>query len=154
METVCRFYRTKWQPTSRRKLSSIIWSSQKWKASIASSTLWSVYSMINHKCQLLYGLKWQKFPRLTMLLKSYEATCQRKVASTFTKGGIKRYLEASPDKNEQLKALHESSQNSVLFRWTTLCRFSFNQNWRCWIWWCCISRSGWLTMSQNKESNK
>ena len=69
---------------------------------LASSTLWSVYSMLNHKYQLLYGLKLQKYPRITMLLKSYEAGYQRKVASSFTKEEIKRYLETSPNTNEHL----------------------------------------------------
>ena len=49
---------------------------------LASSTLWSVYSMLNNKFQLNFGEKLQKFPRLTMLLKSYEAGYVRKTAST------------------------------------------------------------------------
>ena len=39
----------------------------------ASSTIWSLYSMINHKFQLLYGKKLQVFPRINILLKSFEA---------------------------------------------------------------------------------
>ena len=37
----------------------------------ASSSIWSYYSMLNNKHQILYGEKLQKYPRITMLLKSY-----------------------------------------------------------------------------------
>ena len=38
----------------------------------AANTLWTVYSMLNNKMQLLFGEKLQIHPRLTILLKSYE----------------------------------------------------------------------------------
>ena len=52
---------------------------------MASITLWSVYSMINYTYQMKTGCKLQMFPRLTVLLKSYEANYTRKKASVFTK---------------------------------------------------------------------
>lgn len=66
----------------------------------ASSTIWSVYSMINHKFQLVYGKKLQVYPRITMLLKSFEAGYVRKTASIFSKDEIKRFLTTAPDSGE------------------------------------------------------
>lgn len=66
----------------------------------ASSSLWCKYSMINHKYQVLYGHKLQKFPRLTLLLKKFEAGYQRKTASVFTKEEIMRFLETAPNNGE------------------------------------------------------
>ena len=57
---------------------------------LASSTLWSTYSMLNHKFQLLFGKKLQTYYRVTMLLKSFEAGYVRKKAQVFTKDEIKR----------------------------------------------------------------
>ena len=68
----------------------------------ASSTLWSVYSMINNKFQLSFGEKLQKFPRLTMLLKSFESGYIRKTASTFTKEEILSFLKDVPNTSEYI----------------------------------------------------
>ena len=51
----------------------------------ASSTLWTIYSMLNNKLQLNFGFKLQKFPRITLLLKLYEAGDTRKKAKEFLK---------------------------------------------------------------------
>ena len=59
---------------------------------MASSTLWSVYSMVNYTYQMKTGCKLQMFPRLTMLLKSYEANYTRKKASVFTKDFLSIYF--------------------------------------------------------------
>ena len=63
----------------------------------ASSTLWSIYSMTNNKFQLNFGEKLQKFPRLTMLLKSFEAGYIRRTASVFTKEEILSFLKDAPN---------------------------------------------------------
>ena len=47
----------------------------------APSTTWSIFSMLNHKFQLLFGKKLQIYPRITMLLKLFEAGYVRKKAS-------------------------------------------------------------------------
>ena len=49
----------------------------------AASTLWSIYSMLNYKLQLLFGEKMQQYPRITLQLKSFEAGYIRKTANTF-----------------------------------------------------------------------
>ena len=66
----------------------------------ASSSLWSKYSMINHKYQTLYGHKLQKFPRVTLLLKKFEAGYKRKTASVFTKEQIMQFLNDAPNDGE------------------------------------------------------
>ena len=66
----------------------------------ASSSLWSKYSMINHKYQTLHGHKLQKFPRVTLLLKKFEAGYKRKKASIFTKDHIMQFLNDAPDDGE------------------------------------------------------
>ena len=58
----------------------------------APTSLWTFYSMINNKFQGLYGEKLQKFPSLTLLLKSFEAGHQRKTSKFFTKEEIDTYL--------------------------------------------------------------
>lgn len=70
--------------------------------SFQCSTLWSIYSMLNHKYQSLYGYKLQMFPRVTMQLKSYEAGYQRKSAKSFGKEEIFRFLEKAPDYGEHI----------------------------------------------------
>lgn len=67
---------------------------------LSSSTLWSIYSMTNHHYQLKFGQKLQMFPRLTMLLKSFEAGYSRKSAAIFTKEEIKQFLSTAPDEGE------------------------------------------------------
>jgi len=57
-----------------------------------SSTIWSIYSLINSKTQLVYGMKLQKFPRVTMLPKSFEAGYQRKTAGCFSKEQLIHFL--------------------------------------------------------------
>ena len=59
-----------------------------------ASTIWTTYSMLNSIHQLNFGEKLQiTFPRLTQLLKSYNANYERKVASVFTIGKINQYLD-------------------------------------------------------------
>ena len=38
----------------------------------ASSSLWAKYSMVNYKMQTIHGIKLQSYPRLTILMKSFE----------------------------------------------------------------------------------
>lgn len=67
----------------------------------ASSTMWSIYSMLNHKTQLLFGKKLQTlYPRLTMLLKSFESGYVRKKSNIFTKDEINKFLTSAPDSGE------------------------------------------------------
>jgi len=57
-----------------------------------SSTMWSLYSMINFKYKLETGHKLQDHPVVTQLLKSYEHNYERKVAKIFTLDEIKTLL--------------------------------------------------------------
>ena len=57
-----------------------------------ASTLWSTYSMLNSIHQREFGEKLQMFPRVTQLLKSYNAEYERKVASVFDKKSVDEYL--------------------------------------------------------------
>ena len=59
---------------------------------LKASTIWSPYSMINAIYQREYGERLQNYPRVTQLLKSYNATYERKVASVFEKKEIDEYL--------------------------------------------------------------
>ena len=68
----------------------------------ASSTLWSQYSMLNHKVQILYGKKLQTMPRLTIQLKSYEAGYNRKSSSVFSFEDINKFLETAPNEDSFL----------------------------------------------------
>ena len=72
----------------------------KHQKNLASSTMWSIYSMLNHKMQMVYGQKLQKYPRLTALLKSYEANYVRKTAKVFSKEDFNRFLKDAPDEGE------------------------------------------------------
>ena len=56
--------------------------------------------MLNNKMQLLFGEKLQIHPRLTILLKSYEAGYVRKTAGQFSKEQIMSFLENAPDEDE------------------------------------------------------
>lgn len=44
----------------------------------AASTVWKVYSMLNHMYQHNYSTKLQEFPKLTQLIKSFCATIHAK----------------------------------------------------------------------------
>ena len=57
----------------------------------ASST-WTTYSMLNVMFQQEFGEKLQNYPRVTQLLKSYNADYVRKVASVHEKEHIDAYL--------------------------------------------------------------
>ena len=63
---------------------------------LKSSTLWCTYSKMNSMHQREYNERLQIYPRLTQLLKSYNATYERKVAKVFEKTVIENYL-ALPD---------------------------------------------------------
>ena len=54
------------------------------KKKLAPSSLWTVYSQLNRMVQLHHGFKLQRFPRITMLLKSAQVGYKRKVAKVFT----------------------------------------------------------------------
>ena len=69
---------------------------------LASSTLWSIYSMINHHYQLHFGQKLQMYPRLTMLLKSFEQGYIRKSAGVFSKEQVIRFLSTAPNEGEHV----------------------------------------------------
>ena len=58
--------------------------------------------MINNKYQAIYGERLQKFPRITMLLKSYENGHQRKTSKFFGKEQIDQYLTNAPDKGKHI----------------------------------------------------
>lgn len=64
---------------------------------LAASTIWSHYSMINHKYQTQTGQKLQMYPRITMLLKSFEAGYVRKSANIFSKNNMDEFLTKAPD---------------------------------------------------------
>lgn len=66
----------------------------------ASSSIWSHYSMLNNKYQLLYGEKLQKYPRITHILKSYEAGYVRKSSLFFTKQQVLEFLKNAPNTGE------------------------------------------------------
>ena len=66
----------------------------------ASSSIWSHYSMLNNMHQTLYGEKLQKYPRITHILKSYEAGYVRKSSLFFTKQQIMEFLKNAPNTGE------------------------------------------------------
>lgn len=66
------------------------------------STLWTIYSMLNYKHQALYGKKLQMYPRITVLLKSYESGYNRKAAQAFTSVEIESFLTTAPNEGEYL----------------------------------------------------
>ena len=55
---------------------------------LKASSLWNTYSMLNAMLQREFGEKLQIYPRVTQLLKSYNANYTRKVASVFEKEQI------------------------------------------------------------------
>lgn len=60
---------------------------------LKSTTIWSIYSMLNSVHQLLFAEKMQVvYPRLTNLLKSYNNTHERKVANVFDRQEITNFL--------------------------------------------------------------
>ena len=46
----------------------------------SSSTMWTLYSMVNSVCKGKYGSCLQKHPRITSLLKSYDTDVKKKAA--------------------------------------------------------------------------
>lgn len=60
----------------------------------ASSSMWTVFSMINSTCKAKYGLNLQTFPRITTLLKSYDIDIKKK-ALTFTSEDIEQFINNS-----------------------------------------------------------
>ena len=59
----------------------------------SSSTLWTVYSMLNSVCKGKYSERLQKFPRITALLKSYNKDCKKK-AAVFEDGDLEKFVGA------------------------------------------------------------
>ena len=62
-----------------------------------SSTLWNTYAKLNSCCRRKYGKSLQSWPRLKLMLKTYEHGYVRKTASIFTQAQIKQALQI--DKN-------------------------------------------------------
>lgn len=60
---------------------------------LAPSSLWTIYSQINRMVQLHHGFKLQRYPRITMLLKSAQVGYKRKVAKVFSLDQIHKCLE-------------------------------------------------------------
>ena len=60
---------------------------------LESSTIWSIYSSLNSLHQREYGEKLQVYPRVTQLLKTYNSSYVRKVASTFQKDELDCFLK-------------------------------------------------------------
>ena len=62
----------------------------------ASSTLWTLYSYINSVMKRKYGARLQQFPRLTLLIKSYQEDVKNKAAifdDALIKGFMARQME-------------------------------------------------------------
>ena len=59
---------------------------------LKASTLWSKYSMLNGTYHIKYGKRLQTYPRLTALLKSYNADYTPKQAAVFTLPEIHAFL--------------------------------------------------------------
>ena len=55
----------------------------------AASSVWSIYSSLNSIHQREFNEKLQSFPRVTQLLKTYNTTYERKVASILEEGSQK-----------------------------------------------------------------
>lgn len=66
------------------------------------STIWSTYSMLNYKFKAIFGKKLQVYPRLTILLKSYENGYKRKTASVFSKEQIDNFIVNALDEGENV----------------------------------------------------
>lgn len=58
-----------------------------------ASSFWSLYSKLNSVHQRTYGNRLQDFPRVKLLLKTYEEGYSRKVAKTFTVQEIKSFIQ-------------------------------------------------------------
>ena len=57
----------------------------------SSSSLWTIYSMLNSVCKGKYSERLQKFPRITSLLKSYNGDVKKK-AAVFEEGDLKTLI--------------------------------------------------------------
>ena len=62
-----------------------------------ASTIWSTYSCLNSIHQREYAERLQAFPRVTQLLKSYNNSYTRKVASVFERLDINNFLTMELD---------------------------------------------------------
>lgn len=61
----------------------------------SSSTLWTIYSMLNSVVKGKYGERLQKYPRLTTLIKSYDIDSKNK-AAVFESEDLEMFVQ-SPD---------------------------------------------------------
>ena len=61
---------------------------------LASTTMWTTYSMINSVVKGKYGDHLQKFPRLTTLLKSFDTDIKKK-AAVFENGDLDSFVTSS-----------------------------------------------------------
>ena len=57
----------------------------------SSSTMWTVYSMLNTVCKGKYSERLQKYPRITALLKSFNKDCKKK-AAVFQDGDLEKFV--------------------------------------------------------------
>ncbi len=58
-----------------------------------ASSLWSTYSHLNNVHRRIWGIKLQKRPRITMLLKNHESGYVRSAAKAFTKDEILQIMQ-------------------------------------------------------------
>ena len=58
----------------------------------SSSSLWTIYSMLNSVCKGKYSERLQKFPRITSLLKSYNGDVKKKAAVFEDKGATAQQM--------------------------------------------------------------
>ena len=59
----------------------------------SSSTIWTIYSMINSVCKGKYGKCLQKYPRITSLLKSFSDDVVKK-AAIFSQGDVDDFVRS------------------------------------------------------------
>ena len=59
---------------------------------MASSSLWTMYSMVNSVTKVKYSLSLKAYPRITSVLKSMDVDCKKK-AKTFNKQDFDKFIE-------------------------------------------------------------
>ena len=58
---------------------------------MASSSLWTMYSMINTVTKSKYSISLKKFERVTALIKAFDVDCKKK-AETFSKENFDKFV--------------------------------------------------------------
>ena len=59
----------------------------------SSSTMWTIYSMVNSVCKGKYGSCLQKHPRITSFLKSYDTDVKKK-AEVFSQEEVDTFVKS------------------------------------------------------------